>query len=148
MEGKRFVIVLVDDDEDDQFLMQYIVDMYCQDCHLLSFSSASSFDAYRKETAQLPTLILLDLNIPDRSGYELLWELNQDSYWQPIPVLIYSDSDDQQKILHCYQAYANAVVHKPENVERMKIFMDGLRNFWFGCVSLPIVVEPSAGSGH
>jgi CheY-like chemotaxis protein len=84
-----------------------------------------------------PGLILLDLNLPRRSGHEVLAELKEDPQLRIIPVVILTTSQAEEDILRSYSLHANAYVSKPVDFER---FMDVIRqidSFFVTVVKLP-----------
>jgi CheY-like chemotaxis protein len=89
------------------------------------------------EGAPRPGLILLDLNLPRRSGHEVLAELKEDPQLRVIPVVILTTSQAEEDILRSYSLHANAYVSKPVDFER---FMDVIRqidSFFVTVVKLP-----------
>ncbi len=87
--------------------------------------------------APRPGLILLDLNLPRRSGHEVLAELKEDPELRVIPVVILTTSQAEEDILRSYSLHANAYVSKPVDFER---FMDVIRqidSFFVTVVKLP-----------
>ena len=89
------------------------------------------------ENAPRPGLVLLDLNLPRRSGHEVLAELKEDPELRVIPVVILTTSQAEEDILRSYSLHANAYVSKPVDFER---FMDVIRqidSFFVTVVKLP-----------
>ena len=89
------------------------------------------------ENAPRPGLVLLDLNLPRRSGHEVLAELKDDPQLRVIPVVILTTSQAEEDILRSYSLHANAYVSKPVDFER---FMDVIRqidSFFVTVVKLP-----------
>ena len=87
--------------------------------------------------APRPGLVLLDLNLPRRSGHEVLAELKEDPQLRVIPVVILTTSQAEEDILRSYSLHANAYVSKPVDFER---FMDVIRqidSFFVTVVKLP-----------
>ena len=87
--------------------------------------------------APRPGLILLDLNLPRRSGHEVLAELKEDPGLRVIPVVILTTSQAEEDILRSYSLHANAYVSKPVDFVR---FMDVIRqidSFFVTVVKLP-----------
>jgi CheY-like chemotaxis protein len=88
-------------------------------------------------SAPRPDLILLDLNLPRRSGHEVLAELKEDPQLRIIPVVILTTSQAEEDVLRSYSLHANAYVSKPVDFER---FMDVIRqidSFFVTVVKLP-----------
>jgi CheY-like chemotaxis protein len=108
-------IVLVDDDEDDRYIFQ---EGFCKaGCtnKFSQFEDGKQFLEYLKNTPQeeLPSLILLDLNMPIVDGREVLRIIKTDPNWVKIPVVVFTTSKmdaDRQK---AYDLGANCFVSKP-----------------------------------
>lgn len=58
-------------------------------------------------------LILLDLNLPDMSGAEILEKVKGDAVLRRAPVVILTTTDDQNEIQHCYDLGCNVYITKP-----------------------------------
>lgn len=63
--------------------------------------------------AARPDLILLDLNLPRKSGYEVLAEVKADPELRRIPVVVLSTSTAVEDVVRSYDLYANVYVAKP-----------------------------------
>jgi two-component system, chemotaxis family, response regulator Rcp1 len=85
----------------------------------------------------LPDLILLDLNLPTVSGYEVLKAIKADEKLKTTPVIVLSSSAAQNDIDSSYRLHANAYVIKPEGLDGVLSFVAALRSFWFATVALP-----------
>ena len=72
-----------------------------------------------------PALVVLDLNLPRRSGLEVLGELKADPGLHTIPVVVLTTSQAQADILRSYQLHANAYVIKPFDAAQ---FADAIRH--------------------
>ncbi|MDB5245811.1 MAG: response regulator receiver protein [Segetibacter sp.] len=82
----------------------------------------------------LPQLILLDLNMPRKSGLEALQELKQDDTLRKIPVVIFSTSKAAKDIERAYELGASCFVSKPNTLEEWCDKMGKLGKFWIECV--------------
>jgi chemotaxis family two-component system response regulator Rcp1 len=85
----------------------------------------------------LPDLILLDLNLPKRSGAEVLAEIKQDPALRRIPVVIMTSSKAEEDIVRSYDLHANCYVTKPVDLEQFRNVVKALTEFWFALVKLP-----------
>jgi CheY-like chemotaxis protein len=63
------------------------------------------------------TLILLDLNLPEIDGYEVLARLKQDDRTKAIPIIILTTTDNPREIERCYDMGCNVYVTKPVEYE-------------------------------
>ena len=65
-----------------------------------------------------PALILLDLNLPDMSGTDILAKVKaEDSPLRRTPVVVLTTTDDSREIQRCYDLGANVYITKPVNYE-------------------------------
>jgi len=72
-----------------------------------------------------PALILLDLNLPDMSGTDILARIKNDgSALKRTPVVVLTTTDDRQEIQRCYDLGCNVYITKPVNYES---FADAIR---------------------
>lgn len=87
--------------------------------------------------APRPDLILLDLNLPGRSGHEILKEIKSDTNLHQIPVVVLSTSDAERDVVRAYEFGANSYVTKPMDVEDFIRAIHGIEEYWFGVAQLP-----------
>ena len=92
-------------------------------------------DAYT--TAPTPDIILLDLNMPKKSGKEVLKEIKKDEHLKKIPVVVLTTSDAHEDIHKSYDLGANCYVKKPVGLAEFEKVVRALENFWFTVVKLP-----------
>ncbi|NEQ48618.1 MAG: response regulator [Leptolyngbya sp. SIO3F4] len=85
-----------------------------------------------------PQLILLDLNLPGKTGHEVLQEIKQNVLWQAIPTIVLSSSATQTDIHRSYQLHANAYITKPANFNGYQIIAQKINDFWLKTVQLPL----------
>lgn len=85
-----------------------------------------------------PDLVLLDLHLPRKDGYEVLSELKGNGDLKVIPVLVLTTSDADEDILRCYRLHANGVVTKPSRFQDLVDTMRSIDRFWFDTVQLPV----------
>ena len=86
---------------------------------------------------KLPELILLDLNLPRKSGLEVLKEIKQHPLWKRIPTIVLSSSSSQSDINKSYQFHANAYLSKPRELAQYQLIAQQLHSFWVEAVKLP-----------
>ncbi len=64
-----------------------------------------------------PLLVLLDLNLPDMSGTDILEKIKADERLKHAPVVILTTTDDQREIQRCYALGCNVYITKPVEYE-------------------------------
>ena len=84
-----------------------------------------------------PDLVLLDLNLPGRSGREVLAEIKADADLAALPVVVLTTSDADDDVAACYALHANAYLVKPVDFTRFADAMASLAAFWLGAATLP-----------
>ncbi len=89
------------------------------------------------EDAPRPDLILLDLNMPRRSGHELLAEIKRDPDLAAIPVTVLTTSSADADVQRSYQLHANAFVTKPVDLAQFLAIVQEIEQFWVQIVALP-----------
>jgi CheY-like chemotaxis protein len=87
--------------------------------------------------APTPGLILLDLNLPHRSGLDVLAEVKSDSELLGIPVVVLTTSHAEQDIVRSYSLHANAYVTKPIDFDRFMTTIGQIDDFYLTLVKLP-----------
>ena len=65
-----------------------------------------------------PLLILLDLNLPDMSGIDILNRVKDNKHLSVTPVVVLTTTDDQTEIQRCYDLGCNVYVTKPVDYEK------------------------------
>lgn len=84
-----------------------------------------------------PDLILLDLNLPRKSGREVLAEVKSDADLKRIPVVILTVSRAEDDILRCYNDHANCYITKPLDFNQFIRVVRSIEDFWLTIVRLP-----------
>lgn len=87
--------------------------------------------------APRPDLILMDLNLPRKSGHEVLAEIKADPDLRRIPVVILTTSDAEEDILRSYDLYANAFVTKPVDFDCFLQVIRQIDEFFITVIKLP-----------
>lgn len=84
-----------------------------------------------------PDLILLDLNLPGKSGIEVLAEIKGDPELRRIPVIVLTTSDNEADILRAYDLHVNAYVTKPVDLDKFIGIAEAVEDFWLSVAKLP-----------
>jgi len=83
-----------------------------------------------------PDLILLDLNLPGKSGFDLLETIRNETVFQDVPVVIVSSSENPEDVKRCYELSANAYVTKPADPDDYIGMIDNTVDFWITTATL------------
>ena len=87
--------------------------------------------------AELPDLILLDLNMPRLDGRGFLSKMRQREELKAIPVVVLTSSDAEQDIVKSYKLGANCYVNKPVGLDEFQKIVRTVEHFWLTVVKLP-----------
>ena len=85
-----------------------------------------------------PHLLLLDLNIPKKHGFEVLEEIKADPKLRSLPAIVLTSSRAEQDILKSYKLYASSFVTKPFDYNEFFDAMREIEIFWLKLVQLPL----------
>jgi CheY-like chemotaxis protein len=84
-----------------------------------------------------PDIIILDLNLPNKDGREVLKEVKEDNNLKNIPVVVLTTSNAEKDILGAYGLHANAYITKPIDFDQFIKVVESIGNFWLEIVMLP-----------
>lgn len=138
-------IVMADDDPDDCKLAQDAFEEARLSNRLIFVRDGVELLAllrregkYVSEAAEpLPSLILLDLNMPRMDGREALHEIKADPRLRHLPVVVLTTSRAEEDVLRTYQLGANSYIVKPVTFESLVEVVQQLGRYWFQLVEMP-----------
>ena len=91
--------------------------------------------------AAVPDLVLLDLNLPRKSGQDVLSEIKSDPVLKHIPVVVLTSSKAELDVVKTYDLHANSYIIKPVSMDKFAEIVTTLENYWFTLVVLPDTEE-------
>ena len=107
-----FKILIAEDDLDDQFILKEAFRANNLQKHILFVENGVEVMEYLNSHPQ-PSLMLLDLNMPMKSGKEVLQEVKSDERFMSIPVIVFSSSNNSMDIYECFELGADSYMTKP-----------------------------------
>lgn len=84
-----------------------------------------------------PHLVLLDINMPRKNGFQVLIEIRSDPHLRHLPVVILSTSAAERDVASAYQSGAHGYVTKPMDVDELFQAIHGIQEYWFNTVRRP-----------
>jgi CheY-like chemotaxis protein len=133
--------MLVEDNPGDVLLLKIAIEDCDFDIELIVANDGDQADEYVGKHKQDPTqrisLVLLDLNLPKRSGLELLNDWKSDSVFGTTPVMVLTSSLAPNDIRESYRLGANTYLRKPDDIDGYRALVKVIYDFWFKTVSLP-----------
>ncbi len=145
-ESKRTVVIIAEDDPDDRLLIKdAIKEASLQPIDVFFVQDGAEMLDYlyhrgkytEMGKAPHPELVLLDLNMPKKSGMEVLEEIKRDPALRTIPVVVLTTSHEPQHISRSYELGGNGFVTKPESYHQLVELMQNIQKYWFRTVELP-----------
>lgn len=140
--GRPIEILLVEDNvEDASLTMETLAEGRVRNNVTVLDDGVEALTYLRREgqyaTSPRPDLILLDLNLPRKSGHEVLEEIKEDADLKHIPVVILSTSSASSDVLNAYKRHANCYVTKPIDLDEFIGTVRKIEDFWISFVKLP-----------
>ncbi|QRG07469.1 response regulator [Xanthobacter dioxanivorans] len=140
---EHVTIVMVEDDEGHARLIEKNIRRAGVRNEILPFVDGTSAVAYLfgedgsgRDHVGRALLVLLDLNLPDMTGVEILARIKQNEHLKRSPVVVLTTTDDKVEIQRCYDLGANVYVTKPVNYEN---FANAIRQLglFFSVIQVP-----------
>jgi DNA-binding NarL/FixJ family response regulator len=135
---REFTPILVEDDPDQASFMVKAFGKIQLPHPLSVFKSGADFIAYLQESERemssgkrpCPSVIILDLEMPQMSGLEVLQWIRKHPRYARLPVVMLSHVMDPAKVNEAYQLGANSFLAKPSGFGALVEIAKGLRSFW------------------
>src|SRR5258708_5318801 len=141
--SKPVTIIMIEDDEGHARLIERNIRRSGVNNDIMPFTNGTAAVNYlfgedgsglaRKGEA---LLILLDLNLPDMTGIDILRRVKENKYLKCAPVVVLTTTDDSQEIKRCYELGCTVYFSKPVTYES---FADAIRQlrFFFSVIQFP-----------
>ncbi len=135
-------ILLVEDNEGDILLTQEAL----EDAKIITKLSIArdgkeAIDFLTQQgkyyNAKLPALILLDVNLPLKNGYEVLRFIKGNKDLKHIPVIMLTTSSSKRDIDKAYDNHVNCYIQKPVEINDFITVVTTIEKFWISIVELP-----------
>jgi DNA-binding response OmpR family regulator len=110
-------IWIVDDDEEMNRAVGLMLKML--DCEVISFYNARSA-AQTLLTGKRPQVLILDINMPEVSGLDMLEFLRRRSEWKELPIIMLSSESADNTIDKAIQLGADAYIMKPVTIQELE----------------------------
>lgn len=113
---EKIKIIVVDNDEDEQYFIKEGLDSL-EEFELLAQveNGDSLMNWLENHPTELPDLILSDLNMPGRNGFDILSDIRAESSYRAIAVVITSNSSTEPIVARCKELGAIAYMVKPDS---------------------------------
>ena len=136
-------IVMIEDDEGHARLIEKNIRRAGVNNPIMPFTNGTEAVAYLfgadgsgVTNKNKPLLVLLDLNLPDMTGVEILTRIKTNDHLKRVPVVVLTTTDDAVEIQRCYDLGCNVYITKPVNYEN---FANAIRQLglFFSVIQVP-----------
>jgi CheY-like chemotaxis protein len=136
-------IIMIEDDEGHALLIERNIRRSGVNNEIVPFTNGSDAltylfgaDGTGLEHKGQALLILLDLNLPDMTGIDILKQVKENKYLKCAPVVVLTTTDDADEIKRCYALGCNVYITKPVNYEN---FANAIRQLglFFSVIKVP-----------
>ena len=143
MAEQPVTIIMIEDDEGHARLIEKNIRRAGVNNEIIPFTDGTSAleymlgaDGSGEASARRHLLVLLDLNLPDMTGVDILAKVKANRHTRRSPVVILTTTDDQREIQRCYDLGANVYITKPVNYES---FANAIRQLglFFSVMQIP-----------
>jgi len=146
MTNQKVEILLVEDNEDDIVIIQEVF----ADIKLASIVNtvrdgeealAYLWRKGKYKVARMPDIVLLDINMPKKNGFEVLEEMKKDPRLQSLPVIMLTTSHREEDVVRSYEKGACSYIHKLVDLDQFKQLIKQFEHYWTGISRVPLVRE-------
>lgn len=142
MSSKLIDILLAEDNEDDVVLIRRAFSKVklLNLVHVVQDGVEALDYLHRRspyESAALPGLVLLDINMPKKNGFEVMEAMKADPFLRRIPVIMLTTSTRDQDIIRSYEGGACSYISKPPDMGQFIEIVSTFELYWTLVSSLP-----------
>lgn len=136
MTNKEFKILSIEDNEPDFTLLKEALNRIPDlDLTIINISNGQKaidfvFKKNEFKNVETPDLIVLDINLPKISGYEILDKIKKNKKYKVIPVIMFSTSSDDEDIKKSYESYANSYIIKSFDIKSLFEKIATMGEYW------------------
>ena len=135
MPMKSIDILVVEDNDDDVVLIQEAFSEGKMANRIVIVRDGEEAMAYLRKQgpyadAPLPGMVLLDINMPKKDGFEVLAEVKADARLRPLPVVMLTISDREEDIVRSFDQGACSYIRKPVTLTRFIAVVKEFELYW------------------
>jgi two-component system, chemotaxis family, response regulator Rcp1 len=137
-------ILLVEDNSSDIWMIRDAIknSRIIEHCHVVK-DGIDALKFLKKEGEfsgyNLPDIIILDISLPKKDGFEVLYELKNHSNLHKIPVVILTSSTNLDNVKKGYDMFANCYIIKPGEPKQFEDMVKSIESFWGQIAVLPTI---------
>ncbi|PCI33742.1 MAG: response regulator [Flavobacteriaceae bacterium] len=129
MENKLHIL-LVEDDRIERLKFLKVVKKMAVESQVFEVENGEEAIEYLLQSSKLPSIVVLDLNMPKMNGIEFLSKLKKDNRLKYLPAIVLTTSCNQKDLLECYRIGIAGYVLKPLRYDEYEIKIRSLITYW------------------
>jgi len=146
MTSQPVEILLVEDNEDDAVIIQEVFSDMRLATLINVVRDGEEALAYLQRTGKykvvrMPDIVLLDINMTKKNGFEVLEEIKKDPRLHSLPVVMLTTSHREEDIVRSYAKGACSYIHKLVDLDQFKHLIKQFEHYWTGISRIPSVRE-------
>ena len=146
MMSRSVELLLVEDNEDDAVIIQEVfADMRLATLIKVAQDGEEALAYLQRKGkykgVRMPDIVLLDINMPKKNGFEVLEEMKKDARLRSLPVIILTTSQREEDVVRSYATGACSYIHKLVDLEQFKHLMMQFEHYWTGISRIPSARE-------
>ena len=146
MTSRPVEILLVEDNEDDVVIIQEVfTDMRLATLiNVVRDGEEALAYLQRKgkyKVARMPDIVLLDINMPKKNGFEVLEAMKKDPRLQSLPVIMLTTSHREEDVVRAYAKGACSYIHKLVDLDEFKQLIKQFEHYWTSISRIPLIRE-------
>ncbi len=132
MDIKSYSILIVDDDEDDCFLVKDILESFSITNRIYHFTDSTKVAPFLEELSGKIFFILCDINMPKIDGFALRKKINESEILRKkaIPFLFFSTTGDRYVVNKAYTLNIQGYFKKPSTLDEYKSVLKDIMTYW------------------
>jgi len=124
-------LLLIDDSIPDLLLAEEAFAVYGERVNVTTYQNGrTALDAMLHPEAQLPDVVLLDVNMPGMNGFDVLQFMKAHPRLSLIPVVMLTTSSAREDVTQAYSLYASSYLIKSVDFARFIEQIEGFMQFW------------------
>ena len=128
---RKHSIVIVDDDADDREIIRDAFENTMEEQEYIFLENGDRLLEYlHQQNEAVPSLIMLDLNMPGKDGRETLKDIKTDKRFQHIPTIVFTTSSSHRDKQTVYDLGANCFITKPDTFNKLIELTTSISKLW------------------
>lgn len=146
MTSQPVEVLLVEDNEDDAVIIQEVFAEMRLATLINVVRDGEEALAYlqrqgKYKVVRMPDIVLLDINMPKKNGFEVLEAMKKDPRLQSLPVIMLTTSQREEDVVRSYAKGACSYIHKLVDLEQFKHLIMQFEHYWTGVSRIPTIRE-------